>query len=303
MNNFMFTLWDVEHGLSIWIQTPSGQNHCIDVGKNNDTAFSPYEQMHTYHNVTALDYLAISHPDKDHIEGLPDLIEHLGKPKCISRNKTLPDEIKYGEDNSSEYIKIFKELDTTYIYDIDKSISPLTESVNGGIFIRILKNTYTQGMSKNDTSLVVFYIFKKHLFVMPGDIEPSGWSILKKNNAATLEYIKSCANTTTLVAPHHGRESGYSEEMINDLSPDLILISDKFAKGHTDHRYYSAGKGLFAYPDGKIPPQGLPNIINCLSTKTKGRIRIHITQNGFLYINYNKETFMLIPPNSLHPNT
>ena len=57
MNDFMFTLWDVEHGLSIWIQTPSGQNHCIDVGKNNDTDFSPYVHMRILHNVKMLDYL------------------------------------------------------------------------------------------------------------------------------------------------------------------------------------------------------------------------------------------------------
>lgn len=77
MNDFMFTLWDVEHGLSIWIQTPSGQNHCIDAGKNNDTDFSPYVHMRILHNVKMLDYLIISHPDKDHIEGLPDLVKNL----------------------------------------------------------------------------------------------------------------------------------------------------------------------------------------------------------------------------------
>ena len=59
MNDFMFTLWDVEHGLSIWIQTPSGQNHCIDVGKNNDTDFSPYVHMRILHNVKMLDYLEL----------------------------------------------------------------------------------------------------------------------------------------------------------------------------------------------------------------------------------------------------
>lgn len=28
--SMMFTLWDVGHGLCIWIKTPNGHNHMID---------------------------------------------------------------------------------------------------------------------------------------------------------------------------------------------------------------------------------------------------------------------------------
>jgi len=38
-SNFQFTLWDVGHGLAIWIKTPSGHNHWIDAGKEGE--FSP----------------------------------------------------------------------------------------------------------------------------------------------------------------------------------------------------------------------------------------------------------------------
>ena len=292
MNNFMFTLWDVEHGLSIWIQTPSGQNHCIDAGKNNDTAFSPYAHMRIRHNVQMLDYLIISHPDKDHIEGLPDLVKNLGYPRVLCRNRTLPDQDKYG-DCQSAYLETFKYLDTTYTAPVDESHSPLNPFINGNVLIHSFHNVYRNGMSKNNTSMVVFYKFNNHLFIMPGDIEPDGWSILRQNYIGAIQAIKKDTKSITLVAPHHGRPSAYSQEMIEDLSPDLILISDKFAKHETDRRYYSAGAGFFIYSQDKISGAITPEPIYSLSTKTKWRIRINIDQSGIYTINYDNKDFTL----------
>ena len=292
MKDFMFTLWDVEHGLSIWIQTPSGQNHCIDAGKNNDTEFSPYKHMRMRHNVQMLDYLIISHPDKDHIEGLPDLVKNLGDPRVLCRNKTLPDKDKYG-DGQEEYLNVFKRLDTTYTKPVDESNSPLHPCINGNVLIHSFHNIYCDGMSKNNTSMVVFYKFNNHLFIMPGDIEPDGWSILRQNYIDEIKIIKKETESITLVAPHHGRPSAYSQEMIDDLSPDIILISDKFAKHETDTRYYSAGTGFFVYSHDKYLGAKAEREIRFLSTKTKGRIRINIDQSGLYTINYDNKDFML----------
>lgn len=292
MNNFMFTLWDVEHGLSIWIQTPSGQNHCIDAGKNNVTDFSPYQHMRMMHDVRTLDYLIISHPDKDHIEGLPDLVNNLGYPRVLCRNTTLPAQEKYG-DCQSEYLKIFKDFDTRYIHPVETSNSPLTPDTNGNILIHGIYNYYHDGMSKNNTSIVVFYRYNAHLFIMPGDIEPDGWSSLRQKHLDVIQDIKKGTKTRILVAPHHGRPSAYSQEMIDDLSPNLILISDKFAKHETDQRYYSAASGLYTYSLNEDTRTYPTDVIRSLSTKTKGRIRINITKEGFYTINYGNKNFML----------
>ena len=70
--------------------------------------------MRILHNVKMLDYLIISHPDKDHIEGLPDLVKNLGYPRVLSRNRTLPDQDKYG-DCKSEYLEIFRACLETHL--------------------------------------------------------------------------------------------------------------------------------------------------------------------------------------------
>ena len=163
----------------------------------------------------------------------------------------------------------------------------------GGVFNHSFHNIYRDGMSKNNTSMVVFYKFNNHLFVMPGDIEPDGWSILRQNYIDIIKTIKRGTKSITLVAPHHGRPSAYSQEMIDDLSPDIILISDKFAKHETDIRYYSAGTGFFVYSQDKYSGYKAQGQLRSLSTKTKGRIRININQSGLYTINYDNTDFIL----------
>jgi competence protein ComEC len=64
MSELIATIWDVGHGISIWLQMPNGDNHWIDLGATKD--FSPSTHVHNNYKVNKIDYLIISHPDKDH---------------------------------------------------------------------------------------------------------------------------------------------------------------------------------------------------------------------------------------------
>ena len=54
----VFTLWDVGHGVSIWINTPNGANHWIDLGRTPE--FSPSEHVARAYRISDIDYLAVS---------------------------------------------------------------------------------------------------------------------------------------------------------------------------------------------------------------------------------------------------
>lgn len=274
--NMMFTLWDVEHGLAIWIKTPNDHNHWIDAGHNNATDFSPAQHVSEKYRAKSIDYLIISHPDKDHIEGLPELIKYFGKPRTIHRNKSLPDAEKFGE-GSLEYQKIFKDLDKTYTHNVDESISPKNPLYNGGIEVSTFSLTYKEGMSKNNTSVVAFYLYAGWLFVCPGDIEEIGWKDLWAQNQKAMEAMSAKASQIILVAPHHGRESGYYKKIFDDLNPDMVLISDKYGKEPTDPRFYTATSGI-KFDGGET--------VTALSTKTKNRIQITIESDGSANFDY-----------------
>lgn len=268
-NKMTFTLWDVGHGLSIWIKTPQGHNHWIDSGKNADNDFSPPKHVNEQYNENTLDHLIITHPDADHIESLPDLIKYLGIPRTLTSNRTLPDTLKYG-DQQSEYQRVYKDLDLMYNSETDWNESPCNPDYNGGITIKADELAYEEGMDKNDTSVVALYFYADHLFVCPGDIGPTGWSKIWSQCSEEFLPLIEKAKCKILIAPHHGRKSGYSQEMMDAINPHLVIICDKWGGGET-HRGFREN------------PQGLD--LNGVfekykSTKTTGRIKFTIREDG-----------------------
>lgn len=223
LNNFSFTLWDVGHGLAVWIKTPNGHNHWLDAGQNSDTDFSPAERVANYWGESKLDYLVISHPDADHIGGLHDVIKHLGKPRVLNRNKTLPDYDKYGGEDR-EYQRVFAELDRSYNSTVLYEQSPANPDFNGGITVKTGSLQYSESCKGNNTSVVAMYFFNEWLFVCPGDIEPSGWQELWGQKSEEFSALINSARIRILVAPHHGRSSGYSQEMIDEWSSLITVI-------------------------------------------------------------------------------
>ena len=122
--------------------------------------------------------------------------------------------------------------------------------------IEIMKNKYTgnsitidYGLNKqrfchtsndfddfNNLSMVSFYSYSNVGILFPGDIEKAGWEEHLKNN----EFRNCLSNTKILLASHHGRESGYCEEIFNYCKPDIVIISDKAIEHETQmHNHYS----------------------------------------------------------------
>ena len=265
MKKIKITWWDVEHGLSVWIKTPSLQSHWIDAGHNGDTDFCPAEHVKEKHGETKMDYLIISHPDLDHISALHRYIKALGDPKVLLRNKTLNDDETHGE---QECIKAYSHLNETYTFNVSYEDSPKNPQNNGGINIYTCFNDRKKVSNINDASVVAFYEIWGRVFVFPGDISESGWDLLWETNSAKIQKLLT-NNKVILTAPHHGRSSGYSDKMFEDLSPNLVIISDKYGKEPTDQRFRDNPKGL------KIGDE----IVKFYSTKTSNRIKVEITED------------------------
>ena len=265
MNEIAITWWDVAHGLSVWIKTPSLQSHWIDAGHNGDTDFCPAEYVKTEYGETSIDYLIVSHPDSDHISALHRYMNALGRPKVLSRNKTLRDDETHGE---IACIKAYSELNESYTQYVSYEDSPINPSVNGGIEIFTCYNNRDDVSNTNDASVVAFYKIWGHVFVFPGDISENGWNLLWEKHSKKIQAMLN-DNKVILTAPHHGRASGYSAKMFEHLSPDFVIISDKYGKEPTDQRFRNNSNGL------KINGE----IVKFYSTKTSGRIKVVITED------------------------
>ncbi len=240
MSELVATIWDVGHGISIWLQMPNGTNHWIDLGATDE--FSPSKHVHKNYGVKKIDYLIISHPDKDHLEDLPSFEENFGDPRVLRRNKTVPKKDSYGTE-SFEYQKQYKILDEKLTSKVQWESNPRNPNINGGAdyYVNELdygKNTDGKLIETNNTSVITMIHYNGVLFVFPGDIEPLGWNTLwKKDNSSIQTFINKGNSFRLLVAPHHGRTSGYCEEMMNTINPHLVIISDVWGESETHNDF------------------------------------------------------------------
>lgn len=281
-SHFRFTLWDVGHGLNIWVQTPNGQQHVLDCGANEN--FSPAEHAKDNLGIDAVDFLIISHPDNDHLFDLPMLIEKFKKPRVLLRNKTLPDEEKFKSGNFG-YQTAFKSLDSSFTAAIPYESSPLNPNYNGGIEIKTGHNSYSDQIKGNNTSVVAMYLYADWLFVCPGDIEDLGWRTLWESKKAEWEPFINKSKWRVLVAPHHGRESGYSQSLMDAINPGLVIISDEAGPSGTDRRFREKPTGLKLI----VAPETDLKTYRFLSTKRSGRIQFSVDSNGYKLHQYEYE--------------
>lgn len=262
-----FTLWDVGHGLSTWIRTPNGKDHWIDCRSTDE--FSPTAHVRKKYGLGRPDILVISHPDTDHISDLPSLVSGLGEPRTLLLNKTLPETEKF-QSGQLECQKAFKALDLKYTEKVKPEESALNSAYNGGVEAIATYNNYVAGGSVNDTSVVVMYLYAGWLFVCPGDIEDAGWKTLWAENSARFLALINKAKWRVLVAPHHGRPSGFSQGMMDSIKPHVVLISDEHGQSETDNRFRTLPLGLKL--NGEVS--------RFFSMKSGGRIQFWISPEG-----------------------
>ena len=282
-----FTLWDVGHGISIWVQTPSGANHWIDLGKTSD--FSPSEYVHRRYGVEEIDYLIISHPDQDHLEDLPNFKASFGDPRVLHRNKSLPEQEMFGE-RGFQYQRDFQDFHKRFSSPILENVDPGNSEYNGGVTyavhslnhgIRTKRADLLGGptIEGNNTSIVVMLLYKGILFVCPGDIEPLGWQELWEEYGKSYNDLINNAYCRFLVAPHHGRKSGYCREIMDAIRPHATLISDVWGASET-HPYFRTEPTGIKLNTGELKKY--------YSTKRSGRVRIVASSDGFTVDQYDQ---------------
>ena len=282
-----FTLWDVGHGVSIWINTPNGANHWIDLGRTPD--FSPSEHVARAYRVSTIDYLVISHPDKDHLEDLPQFRATFGNPRVLHRNNSLPEADMVGQ-RTFQYQIDFADLHSSFTVSIPHNESPTNPHYNGGV--RYAVHSLSHGIrvngatllgsaviEGNNTSIVVMLLYEGVLFVCPGDIEPLGWHELWRLHSASYRTLIDAAHTRFLVAPHHGRISGYCREMMDSIQPHATFISDVWGESETHPAFRSDPLGIH-YQSGEV--------VKYYTTKRAGRLQVLVSPTEFSIDQYDR---------------
>jgi len=239
-------IWDVQHGSAAYLRTPTGKHIVIDVGvgsmmKPASATFSPLWQLRNEYDIPSLDALILTHPHRDHLDDIGNL--NLLYPKALVMPRHIPEKViragnKPGDQPIiDEYLKLLR---AGVGQQMPPHLNPHSRDVTGldGLHV-FVPDTYT-GTNLNNHSLVVVIKYAGSTILLPGDNEAASWAELLMQP----RFVEAIKGTNVLIAPHHGREAGYSSDLMAKISPKLVIISD------TDHgstsvtdKYYTHAAG------------------------------------------------------------
>lgn len=199
------TFFDVGKGDAVLLES-EGQTMLIDTGYD-DTADVVLEYFET-EDIQTLDYLVITHFDKDHVGGADKILETVEvqevlEPDYESDSKQTE---QYKEAMAAKGITPEKVTDTTDVpfAGADCTVYPPRQE------------DYEE--EDNDFSLVLSVTFGEERFLFAGDCEKERLSELMAEEDLNLRH-------QVLKVPHHGREEKNSDKFLLAVSPEAAVIT------------------------------------------------------------------------------
>jgi competence protein ComEC len=201
------SFFDVGQGDAIFIETPSGKQMLIDGGKNKKIV-SELGRTMSFGDRT-LDIVLATHPDADHIGGLPEVfkrydVEVFVEPGVESKNtldNELHERLRAGEAQTL--------------------LARAGEIINFGDGVKleiIFPHTDVSQWETNDASIVAKLTYGERSFLLTGDAGIKTENIL-------LRLPEEFMDVDVLKAGHHGSRTSTSLSFAQAASPSFAVIS------------------------------------------------------------------------------
>lgn len=233
VGKFSFTILKVGKADAIVLSTEN-HNVIIDCGEKYDG-----EKINEYlekNNISNVDYIFITHFDKDHVGGFAQVVKNIGADNVIVPNY---------EEKSSEYKKYLKAVEENEL-----ALTILTDDISfvlDDVLFEVSaakKEFYEEG--SNEFSLAISVTHGENTFLFAGDAEKERISeILKKFNHE-YDFLK---------VPHHGRYNENTSKLVNTIKPKYSVICDSKknpSEDETIHDLQSVGSEVYCTKDGSV---------------------------------------------------
>jgi len=198
---------DVGQGDAIFIESPSGNQILLDGGPDNSVLRELSKIMPFYDR--SINTVIASHPDKDHIGGLPEALKRYQVDMIIEPGVSN-DTAVY-----NEFEKLIKEL------SIEKNIARRGMRVwlDKNIYLEILfPDRDTDGWDTNDASIVARLVYGDTSFILSGDSP-------KKMEEYIVSLDGSALQSDVLKLGHHGSKTSTSGIFLSAVSPEYVIVS------------------------------------------------------------------------------
>ncbi|MCR4284394.1 MAG: MBL fold metallo-hydrolase [Parcubacteria group bacterium] len=198
---------DIGQGDAIFIETPNGNQVLIDGGKNKKILEELGEIMPFYDK--SIDIVIATHPDADHIGGLPEVI------KNFDVNLVMEPGVSSDTNVYKEFKKVINEKDIQTI----QARQRMKINLDKNAYLEILfPNQDVEGWDTNDASIVARLIYGENSFLFTAD------SPQKIENYLASAYQDNL-KTDVLKVGHHGSKTSSSEIFLGYTNPSYAIIS------------------------------------------------------------------------------
>jgi competence protein ComEC len=213
-DDLVLTCLDVGHGQAVLAQLPGKANILFDAGsmQKSDVGRRVIIPFLDYSGISRIDAIIISHNDVDHINGIPEIVEHC-KVRQVFANEAFFDETdRWG---TAKFLKDYLATKDLEIKHIDTNLS-----FGSPVNIKTLwpvKDVSKEQLSDNDKSLVSLIQFGSAKVLLCSDIE--------KFAQAQLHTIISDLKANVVVVPHHGSRRTLDSNFLEGLESKILICS------------------------------------------------------------------------------
>ncbi len=270
-----FVFWDVQHGSAAYIATPGGQHIVVDLGigsyGDSDLEFSPLLHLKHKWGVSQLDAVIITHPHRDHLDDVFNF-DALSPRFLRSPNHLSEEDVRAGNRTVDKDV-INKYLEINKKYSYTQRENPFYANNNGGAQIRTFIPSSCVTSNLNNHSIVTVISHAGSKMIIPGDNETASWDELLERS----DFVSSINDTDILVAPHHGRNAGFSSALFEHINPKLTIISDgRHCDTSATDRYAQKTQGWTVHKRS-----GGKEERKCVTTRNDGVIVVKFGENSY----------------------
>lgn len=199
---------DVGQGDSIFIEAPNGRQMLIDGGKNRAVIRQLSRVMPWYDR--SIDVVVATHPDADHIGGLPDVLERY-RAGLILESSVKDEE---GVDAAAFEKAATEEGAERLVAERGQVID-----LGSGMYLEILfPDRAVPKIETNTGSIVARLVYGETSFMLMGDSPKGVEEYLVRLDGKSLE-------SQVLKAGHHGSRTSSSLSFVGFVSPEYAVYS------------------------------------------------------------------------------
>lgn len=196
---------DIGQGDAIFIESPSGAQVLIDGGSGRSVLRELGSVMPFYDK--SIDVVLATHPDADHIGGLPDVFE----------NYNVALFLESGVESNTDMYKTLKAQVGKEGAKVIEARRGMVLDLGGGVRLEILFPIFDPSdLLTNTASIVARLVYGENEFLLTGDSPKE-----IENYLITLSDIES----DVLKVGHHGSKTSTSPDFVTIVSPKYAVIS------------------------------------------------------------------------------